>query len=86
MRRYLGVYLLGARDATTRFVELHGRSGDSGARADYVALLDDLDHTFAERTRRLMAESRTDLDVEIGVLRDRLAREGVADAKEGDDR
>ncbi len=84
-RRYLGVYLLGARDATARFAEIYGRTGDPAARADYVALLDDLDETFAERTRTLIAETRTDLDVEIGVLRDRLAREGVpASAARGD--
>ena len=77
VRRYLGVYLLGARDATTRFVDLWSRRQDDRARADYVALLDDLEETFAGRTRRLIEESRTDLDVEIGVLRERLEREGV---------
>ena len=82
VRRYLGVYLLGARDATTRFVDLYTRTRDPSARADYVALLDDLDETFADRTRRLIAETRTDLDVEIGVLRDRLEREGVPTDKE----
>ena len=77
VRRYLGVYLMGARDATQRFVELWRRDRDQQARADYVALLDDLDETFAARTRRLIEGVRTDLDVEIGVLRDRLEREGL---------
>ena len=77
VRRYLGVYLMGARDATARFLDLWRKDHDRQARADYVALLDDLDQTFAARTRRLIEGARTDLDIEIGVLRDRLEREGV---------
>ena len=77
VRRYLGVYLLGARDATARFTDVWRREHDRKARADYVALLDDLDQTFAARTRQLIEGARTDLDIEIGVLRDRLEREGV---------
>lgn len=77
VRRYLSVYLMGARDATARFVDVWRKEHDQQARADYVALLDDLDQTFAARTHRLIEDARTDLDVEISVLRDRLEREGV---------
>ncbi len=77
-RRYLGVYLLGARDATTRYTDLHRRRPDDAGRADYVALLDDMEQGFAARTERMLLDDRTDLDIEIGVLRDRLAREGIA--------
>ncbi len=77
-RRYLVVYLKGARDATAKFANLYARNGDAGARADYVALLDDLEGSFAHKTRALLSDERTDLDVEIEVLRERLAREGVA--------
>jgi hypothetical protein len=76
-RRYLGVYLLGARDATVKFADLYARNRDAGARRDYEALLDDLEQSFASRTEKLMLDDRTDLDVEIEVLRERLAREGV---------
>ncbi|RVT86608.1 hypothetical protein DXV76_00525 [Rhodobacteraceae bacterium CCMM004] len=77
-RKYLGVYLLGARDATVKFADFYARSRDTQARADYLALLDDLEQGFALRTRKMLTDNRTDLDVEIEVLRDRLAREGVA--------
>lgn len=77
VRRYLGVYLMGARDATARFVDVWRREHDGDARAEYIALLDDLDQTFAARTHRLIEDARTDLDLEISVLRDRLEREGV---------
>jgi hypothetical protein len=74
-RRYLSVYLQGARDATVRFADLHARTRDAQARADWIALMDDLDTRFAERTEALMRNDRTDLDVEIEVLRERLAAE-----------
>ncbi|WP_147103403.1 5-bromo-4-chloroindolyl phosphate hydrolysis family protein [Tateyamaria sp. syn59] len=76
-RKYLGIYLIGARDATVKFADIYGRSRDAQARADYAALLDDLEENFAARTRKLLTEDRSDLTIEIDVLRDRLQREGV---------
>lgn len=76
-RRYLGVYLMGARDATIKFADLWRREKDAAARADYEALLTDLETNFAQRTRALLSDNRSDLDVEISVLRERLQREGV---------
>lgn len=76
-RRYLGVYLMGARDATIKFVDLWRREKDDSARSDYETLLSDLETNFAQRTRALLSDNRSDLDVEISVLRDRLKREGV---------
>ncbi|HRM75988.1 MAG TPA: 5-bromo-4-chloroindolyl phosphate hydrolysis family protein, partial [Paracoccus sp. (in: a-proteobacteria)] len=76
-RRYLGVYLQGARDATVKFSDLYAQTHDARARQDYENLLNDLETEFAARTRKLIEGGRTDLDIEIGVLRDRLAREGV---------
>jgi hypothetical protein len=74
-RKFLSVYLMGARDATVKFADHYSRSRDPGTRADYEALLTDLETHFADRTQALLSDNRTDLDVEIGVLRDRLARE-----------
>lgn len=76
-RRYLGVYLLGARDATIKFADLYAQSRDPSAREAYEALLDDLETNFTARTQDLLLNDRTDLDVEIDVLRERLQREGV---------
>lgn len=76
-RKYLSVYLLGARDATIKFADLYSRTQDSKARTDYEALLSDLEQNFTARTRDLLLDDRTDLDVEIEVLRERLQREGV---------
>ncbi len=79
-RRYLSVYLQGARDATVKFVDLYERNRDETARADYVALLDDLEQNFMLRTETLRDSDRQELDIEIDVLRERLEREGVRPA------
>lgn len=76
-RKYLGVYLMGARDATVKFADIYARSRDAGARSDYMMLLTDLEENFVAKTRKLLEDNNSDLDIEIGVLRDRLAREGV---------
>ena len=76
-RKYLTVYLQGAKDATIKFADIYSRSGDATARADYLALLTDLEQNFAARNQKMLLEDRSDLTVEIDVLRERLQREGV---------
>ena len=76
-RRFLGVYLMGAKDATLQFAELYARSRNEEARGEYEALLDDLEGSFSARTEKMLLDDKTNLDVEIEVLRDRLAREGI---------
>ncbi len=76
-RRYLGVYLMGARDATVKFVEVAKKGPDAKARTDYEALLTDLEQNFASRTAKMLEGGKADMDIEIKVLRDRLQREGV---------
>ncbi len=76
-RKYLSVYLLGARDASVKFADLYARTKDEKTRADFVALLSDLEDNFAARTEKLLLDDRSDLDVEIEVLRDRLKRDGI---------
>ncbi len=77
-RKFLGVYLMGARDATVKFVDLYKRTRDAQARTDYESLLTDLETNFSARTEKLLEGGRSDMDIEIKVLRDRLQREGVS--------
>ena len=79
-RRYMGVYLLGARDATVKFADLYARSRDEQARTDYLALLEDLQQNFTLRTETLLDSDRQALDIEMEVLRERLEREGLRPA------
>jgi 5-bromo-4-chloroindolyl phosphate hydrolysis protein len=76
-RRYLGVYLQGARDATVQFSDLYARNRDPQVRADYLAFLDDLETNFAKRTRAMLTDDRSNFDIEIEVLRERLNRENL---------
>lgn len=77
-RKFMGVYLQGARDATVKFADIYAREPDRGARSDYMMLLTDLEESFNAKTRSLLLDDHSDLTVEIDVLRDRLAREGIA--------
>lgn len=83
-RRYMGVYLMGARDATIKFADLYARSQDAEARAAYENFLADLEKDFVARSRQLLEGDRSDLEIEMAVLRERLAREGVRSAAEAD--
>lgn len=76
-KKYLIIYLMGARDATTRFVEVYSRNRSPEVRADYEALLTDLEANFTDRTQKFLEGGREAMNIEIKVLRDRLAREGV---------
>ncbi|MDM7458356.1 MAG: 5-bromo-4-chloroindolyl phosphate hydrolysis family protein [Paracoccus sp. (in: a-proteobacteria)] len=79
-RRYLGVYLMGARDATLRFADLYARTQDQAVRTDYLAFLDELEQDFLARADKLAEGDRAALDLEMSVLRERLAREGLTGA------
>lgn len=76
-RKFLSVYLEGARDAAAKFADLYKRQKDDSARADFEALLSDLEQNFAARTEKMLLDDRSDMDIEIKVLRDRLQREGL---------
>lgn len=76
-RKYLTVYLRGARDATVKFADIYGRDRNAGAKSDYMMLLTDLEENFTAKTRTLLNDNTTDLEIEIDVLRDRLQREGI---------
>ncbi|WP_424929540.1 5-bromo-4-chloroindolyl phosphate hydrolysis family protein [Amaricoccus tamworthensis] len=76
-RKFLSVYLLGLRDATTKFAEIYSRTGDPEPRKEYEALLADLETSFEAHRTDLLADDRTDLDVEIEVLRERLKQDGL---------
>jgi hypothetical protein len=74
-RKYLSVYLGGARAATAQFAQIYGTTRDAAARASYVALLEDLDTRFAQKSEALLSNDRDRMDVEIEVLRERLAQD-----------
>lgn len=74
-RKFMSVYLSGARDATAKFADIYTRNRDPEARQQYEALLSDLETSFTEHREALLADDRSDLDIEIEVLRERLQYE-----------
>lgn len=76
-RKFLRVYLTGARDATLKFAETWDKVGDPETREKYETLLTDMKGQFDDKADALLLDDRTDLDIEIDVLRKRLEREGV---------
>ncbi len=81
-RAFLNVYLLGLRDATVKFADIYGRSGDAVARARYEELLADLGTSFATHRTALLEDDRTSLDIEIEVLRERLQQDGLTPVRQ----
>ncbi|MEX0969662.1 MAG: 5-bromo-4-chloroindolyl phosphate hydrolysis family protein [Paracoccaceae bacterium] len=76
-RKFMTVYLAGARDATVKYADLARRGTNAQARSDFEALLGDLEQSFESQRKKLLEDNRSDLNVEIEVLRERLQREGV---------
>lgn len=72
-RRYLSVYLTGAEQATAKYADTRRRLDDPALRRDYLELLDDLDRNFARGREALLQDDRDELEVEIEVLRERIA-------------
>lgn len=76
-RKFLGTYLKGARDATVKFADLYARTKEPKTKYDYLRFLDELEGNFQAKTQKLLANNSTELDIEMDVLRDLLAREGL---------
>ncbi len=76
-RTFMSVYLMGLRDATVKFADLYGRTRDAEARKEYEALLSDLERSFTAHRTDLLTDNRSDLDIEIEVLRERLQQDGL---------
>ena len=76
-RTFMSVYLLGLRDATRKFADLYGRTRDTDTLREYEALLSDLETSFTTHRTDLLTDNRSDLDIEIEVLRERLQQDGL---------
>ncbi|MBU2980800.1 5-bromo-4-chloroindolyl phosphate hydrolysis family protein [Lentibacter algarum] len=76
-RKFMGVYLKGARDACEKFADVYTRAQSPDAKADFMTLLSDLQASFDAKTKHLLLDNHSDLTVEIEVLRDRLKQEGI---------
>ena len=76
-RKFLGVYLSGARDAAVQFAALYRQRHDPATKQGFLDLLSDLETSFAQKTDRLLSNDAAGLTLEIDVLRERLARDSL---------
>jgi 5-bromo-4-chloroindolyl phosphate hydrolysis protein len=74
-RKFMAVYLQGARDATVKLAHLKTHNPALQEYADYERLLTDLQQQFIRQRNSLLLNDRTELDVEVEVLRDRIKQE-----------
>lgn len=74
-RKFMSVYLQGTRDATVKLARLSAKDRNTTASHEYQQLLYDLEDRFIRQKESLMLNDRTDLDVEVEVLRERLNQE-----------
>ena len=76
-RKFLSVYLKGARDAAVKYAAAHEKRDDPEITRQFGLLLTDLEKSFTDQREKLLLDDRADLEVEIEVLRDRLKQDGV---------
>jgi hypothetical protein len=76
-RKFLNVYLDGARQVTEKYARTHGEAGSAELEESFRALLADMEAVSEEQHQRLLDNDLVDLDVQIEVLTTRLRKEGV---------
>ncbi|MFK7887416.1 MAG: 5-bromo-4-chloroindolyl phosphate hydrolysis family protein [Gammaproteobacteria bacterium] len=76
-RKFLHVYLDGARTVTANYANTHEDARNEEIDANFGDMLQTIESSFVETRERLLQDDAMDLDVQIEVLTTRLKREGV---------
>jgi 5-bromo-4-chloroindolyl phosphate hydrolysis protein len=76
-RKFLNVYLDGARQVTEGYARTHGRVTAPELEDNFRRVLSTIEEVFQEQQQKLLETDVTDLDVQIEVLTTQLKREGV---------
>ncbi len=76
-RKFLNVYLDGARQVTAKYARAQAAGSADQLDANFRTLLEDLEAVSAEQYERLLEHDLVALDVQMEVLTTRLKREGV---------
>ena len=75
LRKYFGVYLDGAAEASERFASVYTGTGDPVAKQKYLAVLEKLARVFRLKARDYADGGKMKLDVQIDVLDTSLSQE-----------
>ncbi len=76
-RKFLKVYLDGARRVTEGYAATHPSNQSGELEDNFRAVLGTMETVIAEQKERLLENNLTELDVQIEVLQTQLEREGV---------
>lgn len=76
-RKFLNVYLDGAKQVTEGYAKTHGRVAMPELEDNFRRVLATIEEVFQEQQQKLLEADVTDLDVQIEVLTTQLKREGV---------
>lgn len=72
-RKFLRVYLKGAKEVTEKYVDTHNKDAMTTAlNGDFYRVLDSIEETFEHQQRKLNKNNQFDLDVKIEVLETQL--------------
>lgn len=77
-RKFLNVYLDGARKVAEGYAQTHRRTQSAELESNFRNVLVTIEAVFSEQYGRLLENDVLDLDVQIEVLATRLKHEGVA--------
>jgi 5-bromo-4-chloroindolyl phosphate hydrolysis protein len=76
-RKFLNVYLEGARQVTEGYAKTHQQSHSGELEQNFRNVLETIESVFQEQHQKLLEEDVFDLDVKIEVLSNQLKREGI---------
>lgn len=76
-RKFLNVYLDGARQVTEGYAKTHPQTQSGELEQNFRSVLETIESTFQEQHQKLLEEDLFDLDVKIEVLNTQLKREGI---------
>ncbi|NND61410.1 MAG: 5-bromo-4-chloroindolyl phosphate hydrolase [Gammaproteobacteria bacterium] len=77
-RRFLNVYLDGARRVTEGYARTHRRSEAAELENNFRNVLTTIEDVFEEQHQKLLEHDALDLDVQIDVLSQQLKKQGVS--------
>ncbi len=71
-RKFMNVYLDGAREVTVNYANVRDKTSDSQLHDSFREVLDTIEQSFREQREKLLANDILDLDIQIEVLKRQL--------------
>lgn len=78
LRKYFGVYLDGAANASKKFAAVYRGTGCETTKAEYLAFMTKLTRAYIQKARDYAEEGSTALEIELDVMDDYLTGERAA--------